>query len=233
MKLEDLHDLMCKKNSRFYTRLFKEISTDDLISISDTCLLEKIPDIEVLTLIKNELEWKNKDTESKIELNALKELNVKLKENKIIPINWLQRARKKLQLLQNSPDKVYNPSHSVYVILMDYFDRDKTYGVYVGETFITVEERFQEHISGIKSGKGVKKRGIQLLRSLMLYSPKKITDRQSHIYESAVHYCLGTVKTKYGKNSRNLRVNGNGKNIPYTKWPEYFQKRLKKNLIKN
>ena len=100
----------------------------------------------------------------------------------------------------------------------------------MGETFIPVEERFNQHINGIKSGKGVEKRGKQLLRSLMLYSPKKITDRQSHIYESAVHHCLASVKTKFGSKQKNLRVNGNGKNIDPEEWPKTFQLKLRKNL---
>ena len=182
------------------------------------------------------LECKKKISHGKEEFDALAEFSEKLKERKIVTIGWLNRARKQLQLLQNYRENAYNPSHSVYVILMDYFDIDKTYGVYVGETRKSVEARFKEHkdvddaLNGTRSGKGVKKRGLQLLRSLMLYSPKKITSKQRYIYESAVHHCLASVQTKFGSKQKTLRVNGNGKNINPEEWPKTFQLKFRKDL---
>ena len=73
-------------------------------------------------------------------------------------------------------------------------------------------------------------RGLQLLRSLMPYSPKKITDRQSSIFESAVHLCLEKTKTTLGKNPKFLRVRGNGNNIKPEDWPNGFQRNLRAQL---
>ena len=228
--MEELKKIISAKNSRFKARLFKDFSAKDLISAAHASLKLEIPDIEILTLIKHELECKKKESKEDLIPSLLDKLNKDLKENKVRPIGWLNRARKALQLLQNPPLTVYNPSHSVYVILMDYWEEDATYGVYVGETRLLVEDRFQQHINGISAGRGVQKRGRQLLRSLMLYAPRKITFKQRRIYESAVHHCLTTAIGRLGKDGKALRVKGNGKNIKPREWPPGFQLKLKEKL---
>ena len=228
--MEELKKIISAKNSRFKARLFKDFSAKDLKSAAHASLKLEIPDIEILTLIKHELECKKKESREDLIPSLLDKLNKDLKENKVRPIGWLNRARKALQLLQNPPLTVYNPSHSVYVILMDYWEEDATYGVYVGETRLLVEDRFQQHINGIHPGLGVQNRGIQLLRSLMLYAPKKITPRQRLFYESAVHHCLTIVRGTLGEDGRALRVKGNGKNKKPEEWPQNFQLSLRERL---
>ena len=50
----------------------------------------------------------------------------------------------------------------MYVILRDgYAKKNGRYGLYVGQTSKTPEERFSEHLAGIRSGRGLKKNGIQ------------------------------------------------------------------------
>ena len=220
---------MLEPNSRYKTRLFKSLETHALLSAGVYCLNKEKPDIEIPTLIMQELECRLKEKNNEAQ-QALEVIKQSFLEKDIRPIKWLQRARKQLQLLQNPPNQTYNSSHSVYVILMDYFKEDKTYGVYVGETYLLPEERFKNHLSGISASPKVKKRGLQLLRSLMPYSPKKITDRQSSIFESAVHLCLEKTKTTLGKNPKFLRVRGNGNNIKPEDWPKGFQRNLRAEL---
>ena len=73
---------------------------------------------------------------------------------------------KKIKNVETSP----NYTNSIYTILRDgYTVQNQRYGVYVGQTSKTIEERFVEHKSGTKSGKGLEKHGIQLMRSLWLH----------------------------------------------------------------
>ena len=119
---------MLDTNSRYKTRLFKSLETNALLSAGINCLNRETPDIEIPTLIKHELECRLKEKNKEAQ-QALEVIKRSLLEKDIKPIKWLQRARKQIQLLQNPPNQTYNSSHSVYVILMDYFKEDRTYGV--------------------------------------------------------------------------------------------------------
>ena len=107
------------------------------------------------------------------------------------PISWLMQARRNLQFLKFEHKAKKSYKTSLYVILRDGFSDNKgRYGIYVGETTKAVEERFQQHISGIKAGKGLPKHGIQLLHSLM-WPWQKSAERQYELfYESALHKAL-------------------------------------------
>lgn len=227
---EHLIELMLDRNSRFKTRLFKDIQANDLLSASFNCLEGAEKDIEIATLIKHELECRLKKN-SETCRSQLNELRTLFKEKKVKPIEWLQRARRQIRLLQNPPSRTYNSSHSIYVILMDYFEEDNNYGVYVGETFLLPEERLKNHKSGTQHSPAVKSRGIQLLRSLMPYAPKKVTDRQSLLFESAVHHCLAKTRRSLIREPKLLRVVGNGHNKKPEDWPNGFQRRLRADLI--
>ena len=71
---------------------------------------------------------------------------------------------------------------------------DQRYGVYVGQTSKTIEERFIEHKSGNKSGKGLEKNGVQLMRSLWLHG--KVRGGKRFYYETKVHVTLEEVIPK-------------------------------------
>ena len=106
---------------------------------------------------------------------------------------------------------------SLYVILRDGFSENNgRYGIYVGETAKAVEERFEQHMSGVKAGKGLPKHGIQLLHSLMWpwqNVPRK--DNMNIFYESALHKALAL------DNSSGPKVSGNTQEI--IDWPDGFQ----------
>lgn len=57
-----------------------------------------------------------------------------------------------------------NPHSSIYVVLLEFAADD--YGLYVGRTGLTPEERFRNHKAGYKASKSVKKYGVGLLPAL-------------------------------------------------------------------
>ena len=71
---------------------------------------------------------------------------------------------------------------------------NQKYGVYVGQTSKTIEERFKEHKSGINAARGLEKHGIQLLRTLWLHS--KVRRSKRLCYETKVHKTLEEVVPK-------------------------------------
>src|SRR5688572_23463106 len=57
-----------------------------------------------------------------------------------------------------------DPRHSVYVVLLEFAPGD--YGLYVGLTGLTPDERYLHHKAGYKASKWVRKYGIGLLPAL-------------------------------------------------------------------
>ena len=85
--------------------------------------------------------------------------------------------------------------HNTYVILIDGFSLQKgRYGVYVGETSKSPEERFIEHQTGIRSGKGTKERSIQLMKTLMPFYQFKRQNKDH--YETYLHHSLAQTLVK-------------------------------------
>ena len=94
---------------------------------------------------------------------------------------------KKIKNVETSP----NYTSSIYTILRDgYTNQNQRYGVYVGQTSKTIQERFIEH----KSGKGLEKYGIQLMRSLWLNGKVRASKRL--YYETKIHVTLEEVIPK-------------------------------------
>ena len=86
-------------------------------------------------------------------------------------------------------------THSIYIILRDgYSNQNQKYGVYVGQTSKSPDERFIQHKFGIKSARGLQKYGIQLLRSLWLYG--KVNHTKKLCYETKLHLTLKEVIPK-------------------------------------
>ena len=124
-------------------------------------------------------------------------------------------ARRNLKFLKFEDKLKKNYTNSLYVILRDGFSENNgRYGIYVGETTKTVEERFEQHISGIKAGRGLPKHGIQLLYSLM-WPWQKVPGKMSLFYESALHLALAV------DNGSGPKVTGNTQKI--NDWPDGFQ----------
>jgi len=167
-----------------------DLLNNDLSKLSDTCFDENNLDLEMGTLIYDELSLRKSSSSEKI----LKGLLSKFSSVGHEPIKWLKDARsimKKIKNVETSP----NYTSSIYTILRDgYTNQNQRYGVYVGQTSKTIQERFIEHKSGTKSGKGLEKYGIQLMRSLWLHG--KVRGSKKLYYETKVHITLEEVIPK-------------------------------------
>ncbi len=58
---------------------------------------------------------------------------------------------------------------NIYLVLLDYRDRDETYGVYVGMSKYSPARRFDQHKAGIRAAASVLKRGIEVLTGPTLH----------------------------------------------------------------
>ncbi len=58
---------------------------------------------------------------------------------------------------------------NIYLILLDYQDRDGAYGVYVGMSKYSPAQRFDQHKAGIRAAGSVLKRGIEVLTGPTLH----------------------------------------------------------------
>lgn len=52
---------------------------------------------------------------------------------------------------------------NIYLVLLDFSDRDTAYGVYVGMSKYSPMHRFDQHKAGIRAAGSVLKRGIEVL----------------------------------------------------------------------
>ena len=52
---------------------------------------------------------------------------------------------------------------NIYLVLLDFVDRDGSYGVYVGMSKYSPAQRFDQHKAGIRAAGSVLKRGIEVL----------------------------------------------------------------------
>ena len=167
-----------------------DLLNNDLSKLSDTCFDQNNLDLEMGTLIYDELSLRKSSSSKKI----LKDLLSKFSSVGHEPIKWLKDARslmKKIKNVETSP----NYTSSIYTILRDgYTNQNQRYGVYVGQTSKTIQERFIEHKSGTKSGKGLEKYGIQLMRSLWLHG--KVRGSKKLYFETKVHITLEEVIPK-------------------------------------
>jgi hypothetical protein len=58
---------------------------------------------------------------------------------------------------------------NIYLVLLDYEDRDSAYGVYVGMSKYSPAQRFDQHKAGIRAAGSVLKRGIEVLTGPTLH----------------------------------------------------------------
>ncbi len=216
MSWEDLHEVVKNWSDLNDERPFIQQQAPFLVDAAEEGLKRKYPDLELATLAILELEHRG----SPKAIKSASKIRAMLREKGHQPISWLISARRNLQFLkfEHKPKKSY--TNSLYVILRDGFSENNgRYGIYVGETTKTVEERFEQHITGIKAGKGLPKHGIQLLHSLMWpwqKVPRK--DSMNLFYESALHKALTL------ENTSGPKVSGNTQQI--NDWPDGFQNEL-------
>lgn len=173
-----------------------------------------MPDLETATLALAELGHRNRNAASL----AKEHINSRLQDIKHEPIPWLLRVRENLKILTFDDEPNENFTTSLYVILRDsYSEQNGRYGIYVGQTTNTPEHRFEEHLSGINSGRGLQQNGIQLMRSLM-WPWQKVPGAKRLYFESALHKALEIGNTNGPKVSGDV--------VPINEWPAGFQKSL-------
>ena len=115
------------------------------------------------------------------------------RKHNVEPIVWFEDARKiatKCLRVAESKRKKGN----VYVILRDGYLQGGPYGVYVGSTRLSVEERFAQHRAGVRAARGLEEHAIELMYSLFDWmNPvpgKTVLLRRE---ETRLHRCLATV----------------------------------------
>jgi hypothetical protein len=74
-------------------------------------------------------------------------------------IDWLP-AVYETSLMFNSSAKGRS---NIYLVLLDFSDRDGSYGIYVGMSKYSPAQRFDQHKAGIRAAGSVLKRGIEVL----------------------------------------------------------------------
>ena len=213
MSWEDLHEVVKNWSDLKVERPFIQQQAPFLVDAAQEGLTRQYPDLELATLAILELEHR----ESPKAIKSASKIRAILREKGHQPISWLISARRNLQFLKFKHKAKKSYATSLYVILRDGFsEKNGRYGIYVGETTKAVEERFEQHMSGVKAGKGLPKHGIQLLHSLMWpwqNVPRK--DNMNLFYESALHKALTL------DNSSGPKVSGNTQEI--IDWPDGFQ----------
>jgi hypothetical protein len=80
-------------------------------------------------------------------------------------IEWLPQAYEIAHRFQATAKGRSN----IYLVLLDYRDRDETYGVYVGMSKYSPAQRFDQHKAGIRSAGSVLKRGLEVLTGPTLH----------------------------------------------------------------
>src|ERR1700732_4283510 len=74
-------------------------------------------------------------------------------------VDWLPRVYEIALEFRSSAKGRSN----IYLVLLDYRDRDEAYGVYVGMSKYSPAQRFDQHKAGIRAAGSVLKRGIEVL----------------------------------------------------------------------
>ena len=140
-------------------------------------------------------------------------------ERDFVPIPWLAKARKSLSYLVAPPKRSY--TQSVYVILRSGYATHNGYGMYVGVTSKTPEERFKEHTTPghPRAARGLPEHGVCLLKTLM-YPYIKVPGSQKLNYETATHLALSLCEAKMSGDIQN----------DYLNWLPDFQPKLMRAL---
>jgi hypothetical protein len=80
-------------------------------------------------------------------------------------VEWLPRVYEIALAFRSSAKGRSN----IYLVLLDYQDRDEMYGVYVGMSKYSPAQRFDQHKAGIRAAGSVLKRGIEVLTGPTLH----------------------------------------------------------------
>ena len=210
--LKEVLSVYNEKNCFSTERLFKSFKSKFLVEACSALLNEENIDLETATLIYNEIEIRK----SRKKTFYLNQISQYFKSINHYPIPWLKKARQKMSLIE-LPKFNDKYKSNIYLVLRDgYSERNFRYGIYVGTTTKTIQERYLQHTSGINSGRGLKRNGLQIMKSL--FPLKKIKAKERLYFESAINILLKSVIPK---------VTGDVQK-PINIWPKEFQKKIKK-----
>jgi hypothetical protein len=88
---------------------------------------------------------------------------------------------------------------NIYLVLLDYSDRDASYGVYVGMSKYSPAQRFDQHKAGIRAAGSVLKRGIEVLTGPTLHLQRiKRADAERIEVELGERLTLAGLRVKGG-----------------------------------
>jgi len=138
------------------SRPFKDAKTPDMLALCERELLHPQdpalgPRLELATLVWHEIRTRDRSTAKLEKLFA---------KAGAAPIPWLIEARSRLRAVKRNK----KGRHHIYAVRLDF---DGQQGVYIGETYRTIENRFRIHRSNAKQGSGVvRRRGREVLQSL-------------------------------------------------------------------
>ena len=80
---------------------------------------------------------------------------------------WLNRARRAARALQASSRAKRGVGHSLYVALLHDPRLGERWGLYVGQTSLDPDLRFDQHKAGYKASSAVKRFGLRLMPDLV------------------------------------------------------------------
>ena len=114
--------------------------------------------------------------------------------------SWWEDARRAARRVRAQTHRARGVRHNLYVILLDSCgSKDGGWGLYVGESSRPPHVRFEEHMGGIRSGRGVQERAVKLLPKLFQHlnpckrSEAKLLEKQlaAALSEAGVPYVQG------------------------------------------
>lgn len=218
MSLSSLHDAIDNWGLNS-DRPFSSFGTNEIEHGAIEGLSSSKPDLETATLALAELGTRTRRAARLAE----DRINNRLSEVGHEPIQWLLRVRENLKILIFEDEPNENYTASLYVILRDgYTSKNGRYGLYVGQTTNTPKHRFEEHLNGVNSGRGLQENGLQLMNSLM-WPWHKVPGARQLEYESALHKALEIGNTNGPKVS--------GDTVPIDTWPDNFQDDLREAIL--
>lgn len=153
-------------------RPFIQWQNASLIDLVNEALNRPWQAIEIATLALDEAKKRNR-------VKTFEKIKAAFSKSGVMPIPWLDDARITIKNLTNSFEKPKSGMSSVYFILVSGFsEQNGTYGCYVGQTSTTklhpfrdrVTKRISQHFDGVKSARGLQKRGIEPLWSLNFFT---------------------------------------------------------------
>lgn len=183
-------------------------SSPNLLASIERSLAADPLDLELATLAYDELSRRRAH-------RAIVKADRIFAQARIRPIPWLDAATKILGLLEAPPPGPYQ-GHLYVVLISGFTEQNQFYGAYVGSSRYKPETRFQQHKAGVRASSLVKRRGVQVLKSLCWPSGRTIPGGRNIVkWESALNRCLNLVIPKV-----------RGDYVPMTEWDDEFQRPL-------